>query len=106
MKRFTKKDFPVSKVRRFLEPGPVILVSSSYRGERDIMTMGGHMILGDEPSLVGCFVWDQNHSPQVIPRSRQALTNLPTQDLIDQGIDIGNLHGGHKIDKFSRFKLT
>ena len=28
MKRFKKTDFPVSDVRRFLEPGPIVLVSS------------------------------------------------------------------------------
>src|SRR3954454_15279277 len=102
MKRFTKKDFSVSKVRRFLEPGPVILVSSAHRGERDIMTMGWHMILGDEPSLVGCFVWDQNHSHELIRKSRQAVINLPTVDLIDQVIAVGNLHGGRNVDKFSK----
>lgn len=106
MKRFTKKDFPVSKVRRFLEPGPVILVSSAHRGERDIMTMGWHMILGDEPSLVGCFVWDQNHSHELIRRSKQAVINVPTHDLIDQVIAVGNLHGGRGIDKFGKFGLT
>jgi hypothetical protein len=30
-----KKNFPVDKVRRFLEPGPIILISSAHKGERD-----------------------------------------------------------------------
>ena len=107
MKRLTKKDFTVSKVRRFLEPGPVILVSSAYRGERDIMTMGWHMILGDEPSLVGCFVWDQNHSHNLIRRSKECVINIPTYDMIDAVIDIGNTHStGRGPDKFERFHLT
>jgi flavin reductase (DIM6/NTAB) family NADH-FMN oxidoreductase RutF len=106
MKRYTKKDFPVSKVRRVLEPGPVVLVSSAHRGERDIMTMGWHMILEFEPSLVGCFVWDQNHSHELIRKSKQAVINVPTYDLIDQVIAIGNLHGGRGVDKFKRFSLT
>ena len=106
MKRFAKKDFPVSKVRRFLEPGPVVMVSSAHRGERDIMTMGWHMILGDEPSLVGCFVWDQNHSHELIRKSKQAVINVPTYDLVDEVIAVGNLHGGPGIDKFAKFGLT
>ena len=28
-KTYDKKDFPVSNVRRFLEPGPIVLVSSA-----------------------------------------------------------------------------
>ena len=44
MKTYTKKDFPVAKVRRFLEPGPIVLVSSAHQSERNIMTLGWHMI--------------------------------------------------------------
>ena len=50
MKKYTKKDVPVDKVRRFLARGPVVLVSSAYNGERDIFAMGWHLILMDEPS--------------------------------------------------------
>ena len=31
MAPYSKKDFPVSNVRRFLEPGPIVLVSSAHR---------------------------------------------------------------------------
>jgi flavin reductase (DIM6/NTAB) family NADH-FMN oxidoreductase RutF len=105
MKRYRKKSFPVSKVRRFLEPGPVVLVSSAYKGERDVMTMGWHMVMSDEPSLVGCFIWDQNHSHWLIRRSRQCVINLPTFDMIEAVIGVGNTHGPG-VDKFDRFKLT
>ena len=30
MKMFQKKDFPVSEIRRFLERGPIVLVSSAW----------------------------------------------------------------------------
>ena len=103
MKTFTKRDFPVDNVRRFLEPGPVVLVSSTHRGEHDIMTMGWHMVL--DPPLVGCYVWDQNHSHSLIRRSKEAVINVPTADMIKTVIGIGNTHGG-EVDKFEKFKLT
>ena len=28
---FPKKDYPVSEIRRYLEPGPVVLVSSAWK---------------------------------------------------------------------------
>src|SRR3989442_2485124 len=93
MPKHAKKDFPVSKVRRFLEPGPVVLVSSQYKGERDIMTMGWHMIMESSPSLIGCFIWDQNHSFDLIRRSKECVINLPTFDMIKTVIGIGNSHG-------------
>jgi flavin reductase (DIM6/NTAB) family NADH-FMN oxidoreductase RutF len=105
MKHYTKKSFPPAKIRRFLEPGPIVLVSSAYKGEQDIMTLGWHMILGFSPSLVGCYIWDQNHSYSLIRRSRQCVINVPTHDLIDAVIGIGNCHGP-KIDKFEKFNLT
>ena len=105
MKKDVKKNLPVNKVRRFLEPGPVVLVSSAYKGERDIMTMGWHMILGDSPSLVGCFIWDQNYSRELVRRSKQCVINVPTYDLADAVIGVGNTHGP-KPDKFEEFGLT
>ena len=105
MRTYQKQDFPVANVRRFLEPGPIVLVSTAYKGEADIMTMGWHMILGDVPSLVGCFIWDQNHSHSLIRRSRECVINLPTYDLIHAVIGVGNSHGP-AVDKFERFGLT
>ena len=35
-----KRDFPVDDVRRFLEPGPIVLVSSAWKGKTNIMTHG------------------------------------------------------------------
>ena len=103
MKHYTKKSLPVEKTRRYLEPGPVVLVSSEYRGERDIMTMGWHMML--EYNLIGCFIWDQNHSRELIRRSRECVINVPTFDQIDAIIGIGNTHGP-RVKKFEKFGLT
>ena len=55
-----KHEFPVDRTREHLEPGPIVMISSAYKGERNIMTLGWHMML--EYSVVGCYVWDANHS--------------------------------------------
>ena len=100
-----KRDLHVSKARCFLEPGPVVLVSSAYEGERNVMTLGWHMVLNSTPSLFGCFIWDRNHSRELIRKSGECVVNLPTFDLIDAVIGVGNTHGG-RIDKFAKFGLT
>jgi hypothetical protein len=41
-KKYQKRNFPVDKIRRFLEPGPIVLVSSAWKGKMNIMTMGWH----------------------------------------------------------------
>ena len=40
LKRMAKIEMPVSQIRRYLEPGPIVLVSSALAGARNIMTMG------------------------------------------------------------------
>jgi flavin reductase (DIM6/NTAB) family NADH-FMN oxidoreductase RutF len=105
MAAFRKRDFPVDKVRRFLEPGPIVLVSSAWRGQNNIMTMGWHMVMEFEPSLIGCYVWDRNHSFEMIRRSRECVINVPTSDIARKVVGIGNCSGA-EVDKFEKFKLT
>jgi flavin reductase (DIM6/NTAB) family NADH-FMN oxidoreductase RutF len=105
MRKYDKRDFPVDKVRRYLEPGPIVLVSSAWRGKTNIMTMGWHMVMGFEPSLIGCYVWDQNHSFDMIRKSRECVISIPTVNLGAKVVKIGN-SSGRDIDKFAEFDLT
>jgi flavin reductase (DIM6/NTAB) family NADH-FMN oxidoreductase RutF len=105
MKTYKKKNLPLTKIRRFLEPGPIVLVSSAHQGERNIMTLGWHMMLGFEPALVGCYIWDENHSFSLIRRSKECVINVPTFDLVNAVIEVGNRHGP-EIDKFEKCGLT
>ena len=58
----SKQDFPVERVRQYLEPGPIVLVSSTMARQNNIMTMGWHMVMEFTPSLVGCLISSGNHS--------------------------------------------
>ncbi len=79
MARLAKKtDFPVSQVRRYLEPGPIVLVSSKSRGKTNIMTMGWHMVMEFSPSLIGCLISSGNRSHRMIRDSGECVINLPT----------------------------
>jgi flavin reductase (DIM6/NTAB) family NADH-FMN oxidoreductase RutF len=100
-----KKDFPVWNVRRFLEPGPIVLVSSAWKGQTNIMTMGWHLIMEFQPSLVGCYIWNENHSFDMIRKSRECVINVPTVELAETVVGIGNC-SGRDIDKFETFKLS
>src|ERR1700743_3320141 len=105
MKSYRKRDYPLTKIRRHLEPGPIVLVSSAWQGKTNIMTMGWHMMLGFSPAFFGCYIWDGNHSFEMIRRSKECVINLPTTDLAGEAVGIGNC-SGVKIDKFAKFGLT
>ena len=101
---YQKKAFPVARIRRFLEPGPTILITSAHKGETDIMANGWHTMMSFTPAVVACYIWDQNHSHSLIRKSRDCVINVPTFDLLNQVIGIGNTHG--PADKFAQFNLT
>ena len=100
-----KSDFPVSQIRRYLEPGPIVLVSSRWRDATNIMTMGWHTVMEFTPSLVGCVISSGNHSFRMIRDSGECVINLPTTRLTDAVVGIGNSSGA-EIDKFREFGLT
>jgi flavin reductase (DIM6/NTAB) family NADH-FMN oxidoreductase RutF len=104
-KHSQKSDFPVSRVRRYLEPGPIVLVSSRWQSKTNIMTLGWHTVLEFTPSLVGCMISGGNHSFRMIRDSRECVINLPTTALTDTVVGIGNTSGA-EIDKFTEFGLT
>ena len=91
-RRYRKIDLPVSTIRRYLEPGPIVLVSSAWQGETNIMTMGWHTVMEFVPSLVGCVIAAGNHSFELVRRSGECVINVPTTALTDAEVD--------------RFKLT
>jgi flavin reductase (DIM6/NTAB) family NADH-FMN oxidoreductase RutF len=106
MRRVYKKaDLPVEKIRKFLEPGPIVLVSSKWKNKTNIMTMGWHTVMEFSPSLIGCMITSANHSFTMIEKSKECVINIPTVDLIDEVIGIGNSTGIH-TDKFRKFNLT
>lgn len=100
-----KMDFPVSQVRRYLEPGPVVLVSSYWKGKANIMTMGWHTVMEFTPSLVGCVISSANYSFELVRSSQECVINVPTMALLDQTVGIGNTSGAG-VDKFTKFGLT
>ena len=105
MKTFVKKDYPLPDIRRYLEPGPIVLVSSAWKAKTNIMTMGWHMMMQFSPALFGCYIWDGNHSFEMLRRSKECVINIPTTELVNEVVGIGNCSGSN-IDKFKKFGLT
>ncbi len=100
-----KKSFPLSKVYRLLEPGPVVLVTTARKGRANIMAMSWHTMLEFEPPLVGCVISNRNYSFDILNASKECVINIPTVALAKKVVDCGN-SSGRKVDKFKKFSLT
>jgi flavin reductase (DIM6/NTAB) family NADH-FMN oxidoreductase RutF len=102
---YKKKEFSVLEIRRFLEPGPIVLVSSAWRGQTNIMTLGWHTVMEFTPSLVGCIISEGSHTFDLVRKSKECVINLPEAHLAGTVVRIGNT-SGEEIDKFAEFNLT
>jgi len=105
MKQYRKKNFPVEKVRWYLEPSPTVLVTSAWKRTVNVMPMGWYSVLEFSPSLLGCYIWNHNYSFELIRKSRECVLNLPEAHLLETVIRAGNT-SGRTLDKFKTFGLT
>ena len=99
------KDLPLSKVYQLLEPGPVVLLTTAYKGRANVMTMSWHMMVEFEPPLVACVVSSANHSFAALRATKECVIAVPTLELAPKVVEIGNC-SGQNVDKFERFGLT
>jgi len=100
-----KRSFPLSKVYRLLEPGPVVMVTTAGKERANIMTMSWHTMLEFEPPLVGCVISNRNYSFDILKATKECVINIPTVELAEKVVGVGNC-SGKKVDKFKKFGLT
>jgi flavin reductase (DIM6/NTAB) family NADH-FMN oxidoreductase RutF len=100
-----KKSLPLGDVYRLIEPGPVVLVSTSLKGRANIMTMSWQTMMEFAPPLIGCVISDRNYSYGILKTTRECVINIPTVELSTQVVGCGNTTG-REIDKFAAFGLT
>ncbi|HEX7439172.1 MAG TPA: flavin reductase family protein [Caldimonas sp.] len=100
-----KRSFPLSKVYGLLEPGPAVLLTTSYKGSANVMTMSWHTMMEFEPPLVGCIVSQKDFSFAALKSTRHCVLNIPTVELASKVVACGNA-SGRSVDKFKAFGLT
>jgi flavin reductase (DIM6/NTAB) family NADH-FMN oxidoreductase RutF len=101
----TKRSFPLSRVYRLLEPGPVVMVTTAGKGRANIMPMSWHTMVDFEPPLVGCVISDRNYTFGNLKATRECVINIPTVELAAEVVGCGNT-SGRRVDKFKAFGLT
>ena len=99
------KDLPLSMVYQLLEPGPVVLLTTTRRGRANIMTMSWHMMVDFEPPLIACVVSNADYSFASLRATRECVIAIPALELAPKVVAIGNC-SGRDVDKFKRFGLT
>lgn len=97
-------EFPLNKAFMLFEPGPVILVSTNDGKKNNIMTISWHMVTDFTPTLA-LTTGPWNHSFKAMMKKKECVLNVPTVDIIEKVISIGDC-SGKDTDKFKKFELT
>lgn len=100
-----KAALPLSRVYRLLEPGPVVLVTTTRDGKPNVMTMSWHMMMDFEPPLVACVISNRDFTFEILRETRECVINIPTVELARKVVACGNTTG-RRVDKFKKFRLT
>ena len=100
-----KRVLSLSKVYGLLEPGPVVLVSSSRHGVPNLMPMSWHMMVDFEPPLIACVISNRNYTFDTVCATRECVIAIPTVEIAKKVVACGNC-SGRDVAKFSAIGLT
>ncbi len=94
----------LSRAFTWIEPGPVVLVTTYDGTKYNVMTISWTMVVDFTPKLA-ITTGDWNYSYAALRRTRECVVAIPGVDLLDRVIGIGTC-SGRDTDKFARFNLT
>lgn len=97
------KELRLNKAFTLIEPGPVTMVTTSYKGQQNIMTISWHMVMDFTPRFV-LLTGPWNYSFNALIKSRECVIAIPTIDMLEKVIGVGTT-SGNNTDKFSEFGL-
>ena len=98
------KTLKISKAFTLMEPGPVVLVTTSDGKKNNIMTISWTMVMDFTP-IFGITTGPWNFSFSALRKTRECVISIPTVDMIDKVVGIGTCSGAD-TDKFEKFMLT
>jgi flavin reductase (DIM6/NTAB) family NADH-FMN oxidoreductase RutF len=97
-------DYSLEKVHRLIEPGPLVLVSTSDGERSNLMTNGFNMPVR-HGGILALVIGRWDHSFTALRDTGECVIGIPTVDLLETAVDIGNV-SGVAVDKWERFGLT
>ena len=100
-----KVKIPLTKAHGLINHGPVVLVTSFYKGRPNVQTVAWNMPLDFDPARVAVVIGRDNYSYKCILSTGQFVLNIPNAGLLKKVIQCGSV-SGRKVDKFKKFGLT
>lgn len=99
-----KKPVKLDIAYRLLGPGPLVLVSSLYKGRAGITPIAWNMPVSDDPPIVALEIWEKHFIYKAILETGDFVVNIPSSDMAETCRKLGSV-SGEKCDKFKEFHL-
>lgn len=100
---FVKKEVPLDLAYRLINHGPVVLVSTFYKGRPNVCTAA--WVTPVDSALLAVVISSENYSFRCIKGTGEFVINIPNRALVKKVIACGSVSGEH-CDKFLKFGLT
>lgn len=100
-----KKKISVSIANRLINSGPVVLVTTSWQGKDNIITIAWQTPVSHSPMLVAISVGKTRYSHELLEKSKEFVINIPAVNLLKETAFCGKV-SGRKVDKFKESGLT
>jgi len=97
-----RKNLDELDARRLLTGGPVLIVTSSYRGRHNAIPVAYATVLSIVPPMIGVVLHPSRFSYDVIKKTDEFAINIPTRELLHHVQYLGSLSG---VD-FDKIELT
>lgn len=98
------KELPLARALTFIEPGPVVLVTTFDGQRNNVMTISWTMAI-DFAQHIAITTGPWNHSFEALMRTRECVVCIPPAERIEEVVRIGDV-SGVDMDKFRTFGLT
>ena len=98
------EEVPVARALTFIEPGPVVWVTTFDGRHNNVMTISWTMAI-DFAHHIAITTGPWNHSFEALMKTRECVVCIPPAGMIETVVRVGDVSGAD-TDKFRDFGLT
>jgi flavin reductase (DIM6/NTAB) family NADH-FMN oxidoreductase RutF len=98
-------ELPLAEVYTWLEPGPVVLLTTERDGRPNVMALSWHMMVEFVPPRIACVLSPADYSFEALRAAGECVIAIPAVELAPVVVQVGNC-SGRQVDKFATFALT
>ena len=95
------KKYPLNKAFTFIEPGPVVLITTSNSKKNNILTLSWTMVLDFTPRFA-FMTGSWNYSYKALIKNNECVIAIPTGGLLKKVVSIGSCSGSNEEIKDKR----